>query len=106
MNAGADLDTEIADLNGHFLGATDRTGGSIERGVEAISGRVVLNTVPACEQPSHDSMVLFDEFFPPVVAQSCLPLGGINDVREQHRGQDRAEFDARAFGADESSDPI
>src|SRR3954470_15974371 len=105
MNARADFDPEIADLVGPLRGASDRTSRSIKGGVEAVSGRVVLGTVPSCERLSHNGVVRFEDLFPSMVAESCLLSRRIGYVREQHRGQDGVEFDAFAFGADELSDP-
>ena len=75
VHARADLDTQLVDPLSDLQGAADGPGGSVERGVGAVAGRVVLDAMPRPKALAHDRMMTLDEVLPPVVAELGLLLG-------------------------------
>ena len=78
--------------------------GSVERGEEAIAGRVHLRPLVAGELPSHARVVGLHELLPRSVAELGHLLGGADDVGEQDGGERALEL--RLFGAETPDEPL
>jgi hypothetical protein len=82
----------------------DRACRSIERRVETVTRRVVLDTAPALERAANEDVMALQELLPIPVTELRLPFGRPNDVREQNRCQHRFEVRLWSFDADELPD--
>jgi len=75
MDAGADLQTELADVLAHLVRASDGVGGPVEHREEAIPGGVEFAAEMTLERPANERMMRRDELAPPAVPHLGRDLG-------------------------------
>ena len=83
MNARADLDSDLTDPIHDVERAANRTGGAVERCVEAVACRVVLYALPSLQCIANDGVMTTNNVRPRPVARCRLVLGRADDVREE-----------------------
>src|SRR5688572_15785486 len=87
MHAGADVDAEWPHRIADPERATDGACRAVERGEEAIAGRVDLPPSVAVQLPSDQIVVGLQDFAPTAITQLRDPLRRADDVGEEHRGE-------------------
>jgi hypothetical protein len=75
VHSRTNLDPEIPDASAGILGASDRSGGTIEVGVEAVAGGVDLHAAPAFEGLPNKDVMALDNLLPSVISERRLLLG-------------------------------
>ena len=69
------------------LGAADGPGGSVERGQEAVTGRLDLAAAVADQRLAHRAVVGVEQLVPAAVAELSRRARGVDDVGEEDAGQ-------------------
>src|SRR6478736_8537232 len=87
-------------------GASDRAGGSVEPGEEAVARRVDLTAAEALELAPDVGIVPAEQLFPSPVAELDRSLRGVDDVGEQHGGQDALDRRQRPDTGEELLDLV
>src|SRR5947208_3129462 len=82
-------------------GSLDRARGSVERGVEAVAGRIDLGSVEPMQRIAHDRVMPLEKVLPLSVPHLGGPPCGTDDVGEQHGREHGAERCGRPFQPDE-----
>ncbi len=88
----SNLDPEGEDGGPDRAGAVDRTRRPVERGEEAVAGRVHLRPLVAGELPSYARVVRLDQLLPRSVAEARGFLRRGHDIGEQDRGERALEL--------------
>jgi hypothetical protein len=83
MDAGANLDAQAANGISYLVGAMDRSGGAVKGGVKAVAGGVIFDTTPGVQCLADCRVVMFDQFFPLMIAENRLVRRGADDVSEE-----------------------
>ena len=83
MDAGPDLDSQLADAVADREGATHGARGTVERREESVTRGVDLHTAVTRELGTHDAVVSLDEPPPGRVAQLRRLRGPVHDVGEE-----------------------
>src|SRR5829696_1979284 len=87
VQAGADLEVDVAELLAEADRAGDGPPGAVEGGQEAVAGRLDHPPAPLLDQAAADVVVDLEQVPPAAVAELAGPLGRGHDVGEQDRGQ-------------------
>src|SRR5262249_35644873 len=92
MQAGPDLDADVAHRVLDGAGAPDRPRGPVEGGKEAVPGGVDLTAAEPLKEPADAGVVLIEQVSPAAVTELVGLLRRADDVSEQHRGQAAIEI--------------
>ena len=87
-------------------GAPDRPGGSVEPGEEAVARLVDFMAVEALKLPPDPGIVPAEQLLPPLVTELDRALRGVDDVGEQHGGQDSLDSRQRPDAGEELLDLV
>src|SRR5881392_2647777 len=88
VQAGANADPRSVGRLEDRASATDRARRAVERREEAVADRLDLATLEAAESLSDPALVALEQLSPALVAQLGGRARGVDDVGEQHRGED------------------
>jgi len=89
VDAGAQLESQRADCVAHARGPADRAAGAVEDDEEAVAGGLDLVAPGERELAAEDRVVLGQHARPALVAEGGGVGGGVDDVGEDDRGEDR-----------------
>src|SRR5262245_42001074 len=91
VHPGTCLDSEARDLRSDLLCAVDRPRRPYEAREETVTCRVVLCSLPVGERTAHRGVMREHELPPAVISKLCLLSRRVDDVREEHRDEDRRD---------------
>src|SRR6266545_1879928 len=92
VQAGPNVDTELAHGIGNCAGAADRPCWTVERSEEAVPGSVELLALEASELTANQRVVAVEQLAPGCVAELSRRFRRTDDVGEED-GQDAIGFD-------------
>ena len=84
VQAGADLEVELPDRVPDCTRTADRPRGPVEGGEESVAGDPDLLAAEPLQMVSDERVMLVEECCPAPVAELGGPLGGADDVGEEH----------------------
>ena len=87
MEACAETETLVGGGRDDGLRAADPAGRTIERGEDAVAGRVNLDTIEVRQLAAHLCEMGREQVTPRAITHCCSPLTGADDVREEHSGE-------------------
>lgn len=88
VNSSADGDAEVADRRTDCLRASNRPGGSVEEGQEAVAGSVDLASAKPVELATRPLVVLGEQFAPGGIAQPTEMRSRVNYIGAKYSGED------------------
>jgi hypothetical protein len=105
MEASSNLDAEIANGVRNGSGSADGTSRTVEDGKKAVARRLDL-PASVTEQLGAHHLVMGGEQVPPLaIAEPSRLLSGLDNVGEQHGGQDPVKVGSRKSAGQELLDP-
>ena len=106
MNARADLDPDLTHSIHQVERAANGTSGAVERRIEAVACRVVLDALPSLQSVANDGVVTANHLSPGPVARRRLALGRPDDVGEEDCPENGRRRLGGSLTADEAFDGI
>ena len=91
VQAASNVDAQFRHAFSESGGAAKRTGRAVERGQEPVASVFYDATLEAGNFGAGDLIVPLEQFTPALVTELSGASGGIDDVGEQHRGQDAVD---------------
>ena len=106
VQPGPELKPDAAQLVAEGGRATDPPAGTVEGGQHPIAGRLDQLAAELLDHPPGHLVVHVEQLAPAPVAEPSGPLGGADDVGEQHGGQHPAGFGSPADASEELLDLV
>src|ERR671919_915469 len=106
MNAGTDVEAELAYRVDDGRRTSHRSGRPVERGEEPVARGLDLTSAPAIELASDRLVVTVDELLPRAVTDLGGACGRPGDVGEQHRREHAVGLGPSAGPGQKKLDPV